>query len=730
MDTSLDLIRGNIRGCLEASHRLLLDKLLRHGDQVGWRQFLRESNRIGTYGTACGLIAYSSVAPYDVDTIECVAKCLAQMQRPDGSWQSLTIAENVGLTTATCYSLLALLKASASGKYTSEIQAGVKWLASRINDDGSVGNTETDHEPFTICGSLTIRALSAVNDEGQRVHLERAAGWLLKSQNEDGGFGPTLGSNSTLHHTSEAILAIGCISGDKTYEASKQAGAFLLKNHRLGENRHQDIAYITAGNRQAMLPHTYQTDGLLLQAHLRLNAQGIASRCQDIALWIIQLQKDGYWEHDLHVNRAPSWSVMECTLGLCGYLATLGNEGQAATGRLPSEAKVPRRHDILVVATEWRSRHGGLSTFNREICKTFVRAGHTVACLVPYAESLEYEDAKAANVTLCTPPEKSQLWNAVLYRRPSLPAGFSPTLVVGHGRITGQFARAQVEDNFPQAQRVHFLHMIPDEIEWYKENADAAQIAEGRVREEKSLCINAIPVGVGPRITREFATHLHSLKIEVQQFDPGLNPASGNDDVPSGIRCLVLGRAEDLHLKGLDIAARAVSLLPHPMPNPFSSAPILYIRGAQPSRGAELQRKLQEYAAKSIDVRVLEYSSNEGDIADDIQSASVVMMPSRAEGFGLVAIEAIGAGRPVLVSERSGFAELLSTVCPTYVHHCVVATSGNLDNDGIVWSNALERVLRDRKASFQIARELRDKLSTALSWDMSAAQLLTKTKPL
>lgn len=728
MNTTLDSLRGDIRACLEASHSLLLDTLLRRGEQVGWRQFLRESDRIGTYGTACGLIAYSSLAPYDVDTIQCVSKCLARIQRADGSWESSTIAENVGLTTATCYAVLALSKGSGLSEFGDEILAGADWLAARVRCDGSIGHAEVDHDPFTICSSLTIQALSAVGFEGHREILERAGAWLLKSQNEDGGFGGTLGSKSTLHHTSEAILALACLPGSK--EAIRMAGAFLERSHCLGENRYQDTTYITASSRQAMLPHTYQTDGLLLQAHLRLNALGFASRCREIASWLIQLQKEGYWEHDLHVTRAPSWSVMECVLGLSGLLTVLGDEEQAATVFRSRGPQAHVHHDILVIATEWSSRHGGLSTFNREMCKAFVKAGHAVACFVPHAESTELEDAKAANVTLCSPPKEAQITNAPLYRRPPLPAGFSPSVVVGHGRITGQFARAQVEDNFPQAQRVHFLHMIPDEIEWYKDNVDAAQIAEGRLREEKALCYDAIPVGVGPRITREFATHLHGSKITVHQFDPGLDPSSGNDNVPPGIRCLVLGRAEDQKLKGLDIAARAVSKLPHPTPRPFTSAPILYIRGARPGTGADLQKKLQEYAAKPIDIRVFEYSINELQVAEDIQSASVVMMPSRAEGFGLVAIEAIAAGRPILVSDRSGCADLLQSVCPEYVPHFVVPTNDDLDMDGEAWGDALERVLRDRENSFRMARDLRDRINAVLSWDSSVAQLLSKMAPL
>lgn len=41
--------------------------------------------------------------------------------------------------------------------------------------------------------------------------------------------------------------------------------------------------------------------------------------------------------------------------------------------------------------------------------------------------------------------------------------------------------------------------------------------------------------------------------------------------------------------------------------------------------------------------------------------ASVLLMPSRTEGFGLVGLEAIALGCPVLISEKSGLAELLQS---------------------------------------------------------------------
>jgi glycosyltransferase involved in cell wall biosynthesis len=271
--------------------------------------------------------------------------------------------------------------------------------------------------------------------------------------------------------------------------------------------------------------------------------------------------------------------------------------------------------------------------------------------------------------------------------------------------------------------------MIPSEIEWYKCKDEAAKTAEERQRLEMNLCRNAsLVAAVGPRIARETATLVHGLESppKVHCFNPGILNAPGANSVPPGIQCLLLGRAEDLQLKGLDIAAKALAELPHPHPRPFESAPALIIRGAPEGTGSHLRTSLIEIAEKQIDVRVQEYTSEVEHINEDLRRASVVLMPSRAEGFGLVASEALGFGIPILVSDRSGFGELLSERLPqSKAVQYVVRTTGDLRTDALEWSRALEAVLRDRKAAFRRAQELRNELSCTLSWDAAASALLS-----
>lgn len=390
--------------------------------------------------------------------------------------------------------------------------------------------------------------------------------------------------------------------------------------------------------------------------------------------------------------------------------------------------------NILAVATEWFSRKGGISTFNRELCISLARIGQQVVCLVPTSSEEEKNAAKSSGVILIDAPSTTTTdTTTALYRRPNLPEGFIPSIVIGHGRITGHFAEAQVVDNFKEARRVHFVHMIPSEIEWYKGKEEAAKTAEERERLELSLCRNAsLVAAVGPRIFRETSTLVHCLvpPPKVHCFIPGINNAISPNSVPPGIQCLILGRAEDLELKGLDIAAMALAKLPHPEPRPFESTPALIVRGAPEDTGTELRRRLMYIAQKQIDIRVREYTSDVQLITDDLRRASIVLMPSRVEGFGLVAAEALAMGVPILVSNRSGFGELLEEqLMPSRAVQYVVRTTGDLETDAFEWCQALEGVLRDRGAAFLRAQELRSELTGKFTWDTASSALLAALTP-
>ena len=59
---------------------------------------------------------------------------------------------------------------------------------------------------------------------------------------------------------------------------------------------------------------------------------------------------------------------------------------------------------ILIMATEWHSRYGGLSTLDRELCIALSRAGQRVVCAVPTTQEEEVAAAQQTNMQLVIAP--------------------------------------------------------------------------------------------------------------------------------------------------------------------------------------------------------------------------------------------------------------------------------------------------------------------------------------
>ncbi|WP_367132864.1 TIR domain-containing protein [Saccharothrix sp. HUAS TT1] len=388
---------------------------------------------------------------------------------------------------------------------------------------------------------------------------------------------------------------------------------------------------------------------------------------------------------------------------------------------------------VLAVATEWASNRGGLSTFNRRLCTALAAEGARVFCTAPDASEQERQEAAAVGVTLVRP---ARAWRGPAHeavaRKPELPPGVVPDLVIGHGRITGHAADALL-DHFPGARRVHFVHMAPDEIEWFKpDRDDVGVVAEQRHQEELDLGVGAhLVAAVGPRLFERYARDLSfDDTVPVVRVDPGFDVAEpGARRPPPGApwSVLLFGRAEDAELKGLDIAARAVALAARDR-GPNAAALELKVRGAPENSSARLRADLVRWAddptARPL---VRSYSTDSVALANDLRTASLVLVPSRAEGFGLTGVEAITAGTPVLVSAESGLGLLLRELLgPEVAARHVVPVTGSREDDAIVWKNAITATLRNREAAFEDAARLRDHLARERTWADAARALLAR----
>ena len=99
--------------------------------------------------------------------------------------------------------------------------------------------------------------------------------------------------------------------------------------------------------------------------------------------------------------------------------------------------------------------------------------------------------------------------------------------------------------------------------------------------------------------------------------------------------------------KGLDVLLEALALLARD-----GRRPTLWIAGEGPRRGALETLAKQRGVAGQL--RIL---GRRGDVADLLGACDLFVMPSRREGLGVAALEAMALGRPVVASRAGGLAE-------------------------------------------------------------------------
>ncbi|MBS1953386.1 MAG: glycosyltransferase family 4 protein [Cyanobacteria bacterium SZAS-4] len=381
---------------------------------------------------------------------------------------------------------------------------------------------------------------------------------------------------------------------------------------------------------------------------------------------------------------------------------------------------------VLALNSEWSSRKGGLSTLNRELCIGLAVAGHKVVCYVPYATQTEIDNARNRKVDLIVAPDIPGLPLCCrLCLKP--PGEFDPDVIIGHEHITGSAAHALAEIYYPRAKRVFVIHTAPEEIEWPKNSEGSSARAHEKVKAQLERARKAdLTVTIGPRLHRKFEAPAYGaeLRSPMHILNPGCGDASQEKrKVIAEIQILILGRAEDFELKGLDLAIKAFAELKVSLEPKTSDCCVLIVRGAEAGKGDALKQKLlaMQTGLPEHSVQVYEYSSDEGDMRSHLRQATMLLMPSKVEGFGLVGLEALSAGVPVLISASSGLAEVIRERLSSHADPMILTSSAD-DDTCTKWASRMKQIISDREAANEHARFIRDKLSSCLRWEDSVSE--------
>lgn len=379
---------------------------------------------------------------------------------------------------------------------------------------------------------------------------------------------------------------------------------------------------------------------------------------------------------------------------------------------------------VLALCCDWSTAKGGIPAFNQLLLAAFAEAGCPTACMVNRPTREDIEDAAQRGVMI-VPAEWTPAGPSMLLDSPALHE-FRPRLVIGHDRFTGPSAWAQVRRYHQNAVLAHVVHTAPAELERFKGAVNATVKLEERERLTRRIASDAdVVAAVGPRLRRYTEDLLEDgvSRPPVCQLDPGLGRITPGPrpTVPPKRQVLVLGRTDDVELKGLDIAVRAVAAVPAHHGEPLG----LLVRGAPSAECDALHRNLvglSGLARERLDVRP--FTTHQDDLQRDLARALVCIMPSRIEGFGLVALDAISAGTPLLVSAKSGAAELLRDRLGRLVDPMIVDVDDDLTADVHAWSAALGRIVMDPQAAFRYASHVRRQLAGQLTWRNAAEALL------
>ena len=377
-----------------------------------------------------------------------------------------------------------------------------------------------------------------------------------------------------------------------------------------------------------------------------------------------------------------------------------------------------------MLSSEWGSTKGGLSTINRELAIQLAKNDNVEVSMYLPACSAEDERAAAGLGVRLLKAKKKPGFKPIDWLA-SIPRDHHMDVVIGHGIHLGRQVPI-IKDVHPYCKWIQVVHTDPEELGMFKEYDDSTAKGEEKHQAEVELCKLADQVvAVGPKLTEAFGVYLRSCgkDEDVINLTPGIFSEFANINQAAKeretFRVLVFGRgdSEDFGVKGYDLAACAVAKLKEE-----GSFKLVFV-GAPEGKEDQVKERFLKEGISPIQLIVRRAKDRE-QLVKEFYEADLVIMPSRTEGFGLAALEALSAGLPVLVSGNSGIGKALKKV--PYGSHSVVNLEFN-DEDSKKWAEAIRAVCRkEREIRLDEATLLCQNYAKTYQWEGQCSTLVKK----
>ena len=382
-----------------------------------------------------------------------------------------------------------------------------------------------------------------------------------------------------------------------------------------------------------------------------------------------------------------------------------------------------RKLKVTLLGSEWGSLKGGLSTINRELAVQLAKNNNVeVSMYVPLCSEEDKKAAAGFRVSLLKAKEKPGFeptdWLAFI------PRDHRMDVVIGQGIHLGRPVLL-IKEIHPDCKWIQVVHANHEELDSFKDNAGSTDKGAKKHQAEVELCKLADQVvAVGPKLTEAFNCYLRSCGKKVINLTPGIfSDLSNINQAAQGgqtFRVLVFGcgDSEDFCVKGFDIAACAVAKLK----DEEHSFKLVFVGAPNGEEEKVKERFLKEGISPSQ--LIMRTAKEREQLAEEFCQADLAIMPSRTEGFGLAALEALSAGLPVLVSDNSGIGQALKRV--PNGSDCVVNLEFN-NEDPMKWAKAIKEVCRkERKVRLEEAIMLRQNYAETYQWEQQCNILAKK----
>ena len=373
-----------------------------------------------------------------------------------------------------------------------------------------------------------------------------------------------------------------------------------------------------------------------------------------------------------------------------------------------------------------------MSTLNRELAIHLAEDPKLeVTLLVPEGACTEKEKREAKSYKVTIVDAKFQPGYDPLYWLSFPPEDLSIDIVVGHGAKLG--APAQIIRNVLQRKNckwVQVVHTAPEDLGRYKRYTNSTSKGENKHHLEVELCKRAdIVVSVGSWLANVYSTYLRRWKEgkDIFTLTPGLFEREFGDLVHlvkqavgkiAIFKVLMVGRCdeEDFEVKGYNIAA--VAFTDHRLRNkPYE----LIVVGAPEGKQDKVKKELLKYGIVAGQLTVRKFVNSRDEVKTLFAEVNLVIMPSNSEGFGLVALEALSAGLPILVSRKSGFAKALEEVSSERT--CVMHS-----DDPAKWAEAIAEVHAGYEIRLKEIKDLKTSYGKMYSWKKQCEALVERMR--